>query len=304
DEGIALRKNGITMPIMGMNPKVWNYRSMFAYQLAPEIYSLEMLEDVVREAGKNGMQRYPIHLKLDTGMHRTGLIPEELDKAIHIISGQNAVKLSSVFSHLATSDCVDMDDYTLLQLQRFDEMTNYILGKIPYPVKRHVLNSAGILRFPEYHYDMARLGIGLYGANTLPEDVEKPLSVVSTLRTVIIAIREWDKEETVGYGRKGVLHRRSKIATIPIGYADGMNRHFGRGNISVKVNGMDAPTVGNICMDACMIDVTGIDCKVGDAVEIFGPHATVQRLADLLDTIPYEILTSVSPRVKRVYYRE
>lgn len=304
DEGIDLRKNGITMPIMVMNPKVLNYRSMFAYQLEPEIYSLEMLEDVVREAGKNGMQRYPIHLKLDTGMHRTGLIPEELDKAIHIISGQNAVKLSSVFSHLATSDCVDMDDYTLLQLQRFDEMTNYILGKIPYPVKRHVLNSAGILRFPEYHYDMARLGIGLYGANTLPEDVEKPLSVVSTLRTVIIAIREWDKEETVGYGRKGVLHRRSKIATIPIGYADGMNRHFGRGNISVKVNGMDAPTVGNICMDACMIDVTGIDCKVGDAVEIFGPHAPVQRLADLLDTIPYEILTSVSPRVKRVYYRE
>lgn len=304
DEGIDLRKNGITMPIMVMNPKVVNYRSMFAYKLEPEVYSLEMLDDVIREAEKNGMHDYPIHLKLDTGMHRTGLIPEELEKATQVISNQNVIKLSSVFSHLATSDCVDMDDYTLLQLERFKEMTEFILGKIPYHVKRHVLNSAGILRFPEHHYDMARLGIGLYGANTLPEDVEKPLSVVSTLRTVIIAIREWDKEETIGYGRKGLLKRRSKIATIPIGYADGMNRHFGRGNISVKVNGKDAPTVGNICMDACMIDVTDIDCKVGDAVEIFGPHAPVQRLADLLDTIPYEILTSVSPRVKRVYFRE
>lgn len=292
------------MPIMVMNPKVVNYKSMFANRLEPEIYSMEMLKDVIKEAEKNGIENYPIHLKLDTGMHRTGFIPEELDEVAEIISGQKAVKLSSMFSHLATSDCVDMDDYTELQLSRFKEMTEQILNKIPYPVKRHVLNSAGILRFPEHHYDMARLGIGLYGANTLPEEIEKPLAVVSTLRTVIIAIREWDEGETIGYGRKGVLKRRSKIATIPIGYADGMNRHFGRGNICVKVNGQDAPTIGNICMDACMIDVTGIDCKVGDAVEIFGPHAPVQRLADLLDTIPYEILTSVSPRVKRVYYRE
>lgn len=304
DEGIDLRKNGIRMPIMVMNPKVVNYKSMFANRLEPEIYSMEMLKDVIKEAEKNGIENYPIHLKLDTGMHRTGFIPEELDEVAEIISGQKAVKLSSMFSHLATSDCVDMDDYTELQLSRFKEMTEQILNKIPYPVKRHVLNSAGILRFPEHHYDMARLGIGLYGANTLPEEIEKPLAVVSTLRTVIIAIREWDEGETIGYGRKGVLKRRSKIATIPIGYADGMNRHFGRGNICVKVNGQDAPTIGNICMDACMIDVTGIDCKVGDAVEIFGPHAPVQRLADLLDTIPYEILTSVSPRVKRVYYRE
>ena len=197
-----------------------------------------------------------------------------------------------------------MDDYTLLQLARFREMTDEVAAGIPYRVKRHVLNSAGILRFPEHHYDMARLGIGLYGANTLPAEVEKPLAVVSTLRTVIIAIREWKAGETIGYGRRGILTRDSKIATIPIGYADGMNRHFGRGAISVIVNGKEAPTMGNICMDACMIDVTGIDCQVGDAVEIFGPHASVQRLADVLDTIPYEILTSVSPRVKRVYYRE
>jgi len=304
DEGIDLRTKGIRMPIMVMNPKVVNYRSMFANHLEPEIYSFEMLHDVIREGEKNNIRNYPIHLKLDTGMHRTGFLPEELDKVADIILGQDVVKLSSMFSHLATSDCVDMDDYTELQLSRFREMTEYVMGKIPYPVKRHVLNSAGILRFTDHHYDLARLGIGLYGANTLPQDIEKPLAVVSTLRTVIIAIREWEAGETIGYGRRGILTRKSRIATIPIGYADGMNRHFGCGAISVKVNGKDAPTVGNICMDACMIDVTDIDCEVGDAVEIFGQQADVQRLADVLDTIPYEILTSVSPRVKRVYYRE
>lgn len=304
DEGIDLRRNGITMPIMVMNPKVANYKSMFANRLEPEVYSLEMLRDVIREARKNGVENYPIHLKLDTGMHRTGLLPHELKEASRLINSQSGVRLASMFSHLATADCVDMDDYTLLQLSRFREMTESVMADMPYPVKRHVLNSAGILRFPEHHYDMARLGIGLYGANTLPEDIEKPLATVSALRTVIIAIREWDKEETIGYGRKGKLTRRSRIATIPIGYADGMNRRFGRGAVAVKVTGKDAPTVGNICMDACMIDVTDIDCKVGDAVEIFGPDAPVQRLADVLGTIPYEILTSVSPRVKRVYYRE
>lgn len=304
DEGIDLRKSGIRMPIMVMNPKAVNYGSMFANRLEPEIYSLDMLNDVIREAKKNNVSDYPIHLKLDTGMHRTGFLPEELDEVTDIILSQKFVKLSSMFSHLATADCVDMDDYTQLQLSRFKEMTEYVMDRCLYYVKRHVLNSAGILRFPEFHYDMVRLGIGLYGANTLPPEIEKPLAVVSTLRTVIIAIREWDANETIGYGRKGVLTRKSKIATIPIGYADGMNRHFGRGNISVIVNGKKAPTVGNICMDACMIDVTGIDCKVGDSVEIFGEHAPLQHLADTLDTIPYEILTSVSPRVKRVYYRE
>lgn len=304
DEGIDLRRRGITMPIMVMNPKVVNYRQMFANRLEPEIYSMPMLLDVVKEAEKNGVKHYPVHIKLDTGMHRMGFIEEELPDVMRILNSTDAVRIASAFSHLATADCLDMDDYTLLQLQRFDRFTNYMLRESPRPFLRHVLNSAGILRFPEYHYDMARLGIGLYGVNTLPPEVESPLSVVSTLRTVIIAIRDWKKGESIGYARRSILERDSRIATIPIGYADGMNRHFGRGNITVKVNGKDAPTVGNICMDACMIDVTGIDCKEGDVVEIFGPSASVDRLSDLLDTIPYEILTSVSPRVKRVYYRE
>jgi len=304
DEGIELRQKGITMPIMVMNPKVVNYKSMFAYRLEPEIYSFEMLGDVVREARKNGIRDYPIHIKLDTGMHRMGFVCEELSELMDILERSHEVTAKSVFSHLATSDCPDMNDYTELQLERFARYTDYMLTRSPHPILRHVLNTAGILRYPAHNYDMARLGIGLYGANTLPPEMERPLAVVSTLRTVIIAIREWEAGETIGYGRRGVLTRRSRIATIPIGYADGMNRHFGCGAISVKVNGQDAPTVGNICMDACMIDVTGIDCKVGDSVEIFGPESPVQRLADVLGTIPYEVLTSISPRVKRIYYRE
>ena len=304
DEGIDLRRRGITMPVMVMNPKVVNYGQMFANRLEPEVFSMPMLLDVVKEAGKFGVKDYPVHIKLDTGMHRMGFVEEELPEVMRILNSTDAVRIASAFSHLATADCLDMDDYTLLQLQRFGRFTDYMLSRSQRPFLRHVLNSAGILRFPEYHYDMARLGIGLYGVNTLPPEVEQPLSVVSTLRTVIIAIREWKKGESIGYARRSVLERDSRIATIPIGYADGMNRHFGRGNITVKVNGKDAPTIGNICMDACMIDVTGIECREGDPVEIFGPSASVDRLSDLLDTIPYEILTSVSPRVKRVYYRE
>ena len=304
DEGIELRNRGITMPVMVMNPKIVNYKSMFAYRLEPEIYSFSMLHDVIAEAEKNNITGYPIHIKLDTGMHRMGFIEAELPELMDILASTKAVKAKTVFSHLATADCPDMDDYTELQLSRFAKYTDYMLSRSEYPIMRHILNSPGILRYPQYHYDFARLGIGLYGANTLPPEMEKPLAVVSTLRTVIIAIREYEAGETIGYGRKGKLERRSKIATLPIGYADGMNRHFGRGNISVLVNGKEAPTIGNICMDICMIDVTGIDCEVGDSVEIFGANMPLQRLADTLDTIPYEILTSVSPRVKRLYYRE
>lgn len=304
DEGVELRDKGITMPVMVMNPRVANYKSMFANRLEPEIYSFGMLEDVIREARKNGVSGYPIHIKLDTGMHRMGFIGDELPELMRRLEGVEEVKVRSVFTHLCVADCPDQEEYTQLQLKRYAEWSQYIVDHTDGRVLRHVLNTAGILRYPEHHYDMARLGIGLYGVMPLEMPEEKPLAVVSTLRTVICAIHEWKAGETVGYGRWGVLKRDSRIATIAIGYADGMNRHFGRGAVNVIVNGKEAPTVGNICMDACMIDVTDIDCKVGDAVEIFGRQAPVERLADVLDTIPYEILTSVSPRVKRVYYRE
>ena len=304
DEGIELRHAGITMPIMVMNPKVLNYRAMFAHRLEPEIYSLEMLRDVIREAGKAGITDYPVHIKLDTGMHRMGFNREEFPQLLSTLLSTDAVKVSTMFSHLATADCLDMDEYTLAQLNRFEAYTTEIMQALPYPVKRHVLNSAGIIRFPQYHYDFARLGIGLYGVNTLPADIEKPLATVSTLRTVVIAVKERDAGEAIGYARRDVLTCPATIATIPIGYADGMNRRFGNGRSHVLINGREAPTIGNICMDACMIDVTGVPCRVGDSVEIFGEGMPVQRLADTLETIPYEILTSISPRVKRIYFRE
>lgn len=304
DEGLDLRRQGITMPIMVMNPRVADYIEMFNKRLEPEIYTPSMLQDVIHQASIYGVKDYPIHIKLDTGMHRMGFIEEEIPELMETIGKQCNVRISSVFSHLATADCPDMDDYTEMQLHAFERCSEYMLLHSSYPFKRHILNSAGILRFPQYHYDMVRLGIGLYGVNTLPISMEKPLDTVSTLKAVIINLRERKKGESIGYARKGRLERDSKIATIPIGYADGMNRHFGNGTVKVLVNGCQAPTIGNICMDACMIDVTGIECNIGDTVQIFGPDMPISRLSDTLETIPYEILTSVSPRVKRIYYRE
>lgn len=304
DEGLDLRRQGITMPIMVMNPRVVDYREMFAHHLEPEIYTAPMLEDVIAQAERYGVKDYPIHIKLDTGMHRMGFVEEELPALMERIGCQDNVRISSVFSHLATADMPDMDDYTEMQLAAFERCSAYMLSHCAYRFKRHLLNSAGILRYPQYHYDMARLGIGLYGVNTLPAEMEEPLAVVSSLKTVIINIREWKAGTTIGYARRGLLKRDSRVATIPIGYADGMNRHFGNGAVKVLVNGKEAPTVGNICMDACMIDVTGIECSEGDTVEIFGENMPIDRLGRLLDTITYEVLTSVSPRVKRVYYRE
>ena len=304
DEGIELRRNGIQMPIMVMNPKSANYKTLFNHKLQPVIYSVSMLKDFIAEAKKYNVGEYPVHIKLDTGMHRMGFEPHELKELVNLLSDINDITVASIFSHLATADCIDMDEFTYRQLERFEEMSEYLISCLGYNIKRHILNSAGILRFPEYHYDFVRLGIGLYGANTLPPEIEKPLSVVSTLRSVIICIREIEEGEAVGYSRKGKITKKTKVATIPIGYADGMNRKFGNGAIKVLVNGKAAPTIGNVCMDATMLDVTDIECKEGDAVEIFGENISLQSLADTLATIPYEILTSVSPRVKRVYYRE
>ncbi len=303
DEGIELRRKGISMPIMVMNPKVVNYRSMFVNRLEPEIYSSEMLADVIKAAKRAGTKRYPIHIKLDTGMHRTGFVEEELPALMDALEGQDFVEAKSVFSHLATADCTDMDVYTEAQLARFARFTDYMLSRSRCPFKRHILNTAGIMRYAKAaHYDMARLGIGLYGID--PLGGRGTLTPVSRLRTVIISVRRYAAGEAVGYGRRGMLDKPATIATIPIGYADGMNRRFGCGALKVLVNGQEAPTVGSICMDACMIDVSGIDCKVGDEVVIFGPEAPVERMAEVLGTIPYEVLTGVSPRVKRIYYRE
>ena len=307
DEGVDLRQAGITMPIMVLNPKVVNYKTLFAYNLEPEIYSFDILDEIIREAAKRGIENYPVHLKLDTGMHRLGFLEKDIPGIAARVLGQNHITVRSVFSHLAGADGTEFDDYTHSQFDVFDrccDMLHQALGD-EHPFLRHILNSTGILRFPEHQYDMVRLGIGLYGVRTMDDGSQDALRPVSSLHTIVISVKEWEAGTTIGYSRRGVLSRRSRIATIPIGYADGFNRHYGNGHSAVWINGRRCPIVGNICMDACMVDVTDVpDCKPGDAVELFGEHITVYELAEVLDTIPYEILTSVSSRVKRVYYRE
>lgn len=305
DEGVDLRENGITMPIMVLNPKVVNYRALFAYHLEPEIYSLEMLRQIIDEGRKWGVRDYPVHIKLDTGMHRLGFVKEELPQVVELLHGQDAIVPRSVFSHLCSADDPDDDDYTAGQFAYFDECCDILQRGFDFHIMRHILNSTGIIRFPEHQYDMVRLGIGLYGIATMHDGSMDGLERVSSLKSVIIAIRQWPAGTTIGYNRKGVLTRQSLIATVPVGYADGLDRHLGCGNLKVLVNGHRCPTVGKICMDVMMIDVTDLpDCNVGDKVEIFGNNVTADELADTLGTIPYEILTSVSTRVKRIYYRE
>lgn len=305
DEGVDLRKAGITMPIMVLNPRVVNYDQLFAYSLEPEIFSFEELEAIVSNARRLGISHYPVHIKLDTGMHRLGFIGEEIPRLIGLLEAQKCVEPVSVFSHLAAADDPAMDDYTLEQFEKFDKWSAMLREKWP-AMKRHILNSTGITRFPDKQYEMVRLGICLYGIATMNDHSQEGLRPVSALRTSIIALRDWPAGTTIGYNRKGVCKSNSRIATIPIGYADGINRHLGNGGMQVGINGHRCPTIGNICMDACMIDVTGCgdDVHVGDSVEIFGYDIPVSELSDTLGTIPYEILTSVSTRVKRVYFRE
>ncbi len=307
DEGIELRRGGITMPIMVLNPKVLNYPLLFSNELEPEVFSFEILDEIVAQARRLGVKDYPVHIKLDTGMHRLGFIEEEIPRLIEKLKAQDSVRVASVFSHLATADCFDMDEYTLAQCRLFDRCSGMILKAFPgEKILRHLLNTAGIIRFPEYQYDMVRLGIGLYGVPVLNDGSEAQLRQVSTLRTPVIALRRHKAGTAIGYGRRGVLDRDSLIATIPVGYADGIDRHLGCGAANFYVNGHPCPTVGNICMDLCMIDVTDVagGVALGDSVEIFGENHPVGALSDPLATIPYEILTSISPRVPRIYYSE
>ncbi|MDD7250930.1 MAG: bifunctional UDP-N-acetylmuramoyl-tripeptide:D-alanyl-D-alanine ligase/alanine racemase [Prevotellaceae bacterium] len=302
DEGVTLRRGGISQGIMIMNPELTAFKDMFDYDLEPEVYSFELLDALIRAAGKEGVTNWPVHIKLDTGMHRLGFNPEkDIDRLIDVLKGQNAVIPRSVFSHFVGSDSPDFDDFTRHQFALFDAASRKLQGAFSHKILRHICNSAGIERFPQYHLDMVRLGLGLYGINPINNET---IHNVSTLKSVILQIRDVPAEDTVGYSRRGVLKRPSRIAAVPIGYADGLDRHLGCGKAYCLVNGKEAPYVGNICMDVCMIDVTGIDCKVGDEVEIFGNHLAVSRLSDVLGTIPYEVLTSVSERVARVYFQD
>lgn len=304
DEGVELRKSGITMPIIVLNPRARNSEIMIENKLEPEVYNFELLHNIIKNVEAQHTFGFPIHIKLDTGMHRLGFSRKNLPELINILNSTNSVIASTVFSHLATADCLDMDDYTEYQLNYFSDCVKYLQSNLNNSIKAHILNTAGILRYPQYHYDFVRLGIGLYGLPVINTGIEDPLRPVASLYSTIISITNRHTGDTIGYGRRGKVSGDKTIATIPIGYADGIDRHLGNGKAIFMVNGHECPTIGNICMDICMIDVTGANAKVGDRVEIFGPETDVCRLSDILETIPYEILTSISPRVKRVYYRE
>ena len=302
DEGVTLRKAGITQNIIVMNPEMSSFKTLFDYDLEPEVYSFRLMDALIQAARKEGITGWPVHLKLDTGMHRLGFDPRhDIDKLIDRLKHQAAIIPRSVFSHFVGSDNDDFDNFSAQQFELFDEGSKKIQAAFSHKILRHMDNSAGIEHFPERQMDMCRLGIGLYGVDPRTNGI---LSTVSTLKTTILQLRNVPKEETVGYSRKGKLERDSVIAAIPIGYADGLNRKLGNRHCYCLVNGQKAEYVGNICMDVAMIDVTDIPCQEGDSVEIFGKNLPVTVLSDVLETIPYEVLTSVSNRVKRVYYQD
>lgn len=302
DEGVTLRKNGITSNIMIMNPEMTAFKTMFDYDLEPEVYSFRLLDALVKAARKEGITGYPVHIKLDTGMHRLGFNPQtDMDELIRRLKQQNAIIPRSVFSHFVGSDSDDFDNFSERQFALFKEGSEKLQSAFSHKIIRHMDNSAGIEHFPERQLDMCRLGLGLYGIDSRDNSV---INNVCTLKTTILQIHPVPKEETVGYSRKGKLTRDSLIGAIPIGYADGLNRLLGCGRCYCLVNGKKAPYVGNICMDVAMIDLTDIDCKEGDTVEIFGDNLPVTVLSDVMGTIPYEVLTSISNRVKRVYFQD
>jgi len=301
DEGAELRKEGISIPIMVMNPEFSSFNVLLDNQLEPEIYSFRLLEAFIREVERRGITAYPIHIKIDTGMHRLGFQPSDIPLLCERLNEQSGVAVRSVFSHLAGSDSAVFDEFTKQQKAIFDKASQELEEGIEYKVIKHILNSGGIERFTGYQMDMVRLGIGLYGVSA---SGQKGLRNVSTLKTIILQIQHVPAGDSIGYDRTAYVSRHSRIAIIPIGYADGLDRHFSHNGGAVFINGQRCPILGNICMDTCMIDVTDVEAQEGDTVIIFGEELPVQEMAAKLQTIPYEILTSISPRVKRVYYRE
>ena len=306
DEGIELRRKGIDLPIMVMTPEINTFESIIKNNLEPDIYSfrsLSLLEDAIEKLELSSDTQIGIHIKLDTGMHRLGFLPDDIDELLSRLMKNKNIVVKSVFSHLAGADSQEFNDFTMKQINVYEEMSSKIVSAFPYKILRHVLNSAGISRFADYQYDMVRLGIGVYGVAPCEEDKGKLKNVVS-LKTTIVQIKEYEIGETIGYSRRGVIERKSRVGVVPIGYADGLNRRLGNGAACFYVNGKPAPIIGNICMDMCMIDLTGIDCKEDDSAILFNEDYSIDRMAEACGTIPYEILTSISHRVKRIYCQE
>lgn len=301
-EGIELRQAGISLPILVLTAGTDFFDEIIDNHLEPGIPNLFTLKALVAKLQTRGIENFPVHIKLDTGMHRLGFMTSELPELFKYLETCTEVCVKSIYSHLAVDDDPSMDEFTMGQIDMFEKNSEALIKALGYAPMRHILNSAGIERFPQYQHDMVRLGIGIYGISALP-DVR--LKLVASLKVKILQIKELKPGDgAIGYGRHGLIAPSgTRIATIPVGYADGIDRHLGCGRASFNVNGHRAPTIGNICMDMCMLDVTGIDCKVGDTVTVFGDDPTVIELAQILDTIPYEILSSIPRRIERVVVR-
>lgn len=298
-EGVELKKAGIKLPVLVLTAGTESYPQLIENDLEPGIPDIGALRRFKEEARKAGRKDYPVQIKLDTGMHRVGFMEKDLPELLEELKNSPEIKVKGIYTHLAASDEAQHDEFTLGQIALYEKLSSRIMEVLPNKPIRHCLNSAGIERFTQYQYDMVRLGVGIYGISAVDQSAMKPAAF---LRCPIIQIKELTPEDgTVGYGRHGKLAPGlNRTATLCVGYADGVNRHLGRGNACFEVNGKMAPTLGNICMDSCMINITGIDAKVGDTVTIFGDKPTASELARILDTIPYEIFTSVANRVKRV----
>lgn len=305
DEGIALRERGISMPIMVMNPERSAFARLVEHKLQPEIYSLSLLEDFIKVADSLGEKHYPVHVKWDTGMHRMGLSPCDLDRLLALVSQTATVRVVSVFTHLAAADDSSQDTFTLKQISTLASISKSLSESLPYPIYTHVLNTAGITRLGKYAMDMVRLGLGLYGISPI-DAASEGLRPVAGLRTVILQVQTVSSGETIGYGRLGKVSRPSRIAIVPIGYADGIDRRLGNGNVSFRTaDGAMVPTIGSICMDTLMLDVTDAPLAIeGTEVTVFDEELPIQRLSDTMGTIPYEILSRLSLRIARRYYSE
>ena len=299
EEGIALRRANIKMPVMVMNYDGRNYKQLINYRLEPVLFSSERTLRLIEILKERGIKNYPVHVKLDTGMHRSGFMTHELEEFCNIVkSNADTINIVSMFTHFVAADDNQEDKFSLTQVQRFTQMADTICRLTGLNPMRHICNSVGIERFTDYQFNMVRLGIGLYG---VAYEATEQLMGISKWKTNIVQIKNIDKTETVGYNRRGKISRDSRIALIPVGYADGLNRKFGNGNLQVEINGHRAPIIGNICMDMCMVDITDIECKAGDEVVIFDTNTKLIEMANAIGTIPYEILTGISPRVARVY---
>ena len=302
DEGITLRERGIRLPILVLNPSPESFEKMATYRLEPELYSFGILREFIREVPYLS-DVPPVHIKLDTGMHRLGFSPHEWEELCTVLQQHPELRVASIFSHMVASDHTEHDGFTHQQVASFSQGCQQVVEALGYTPIRHVANTVGMLRFPDYQYDMVRLGGGLYGVDTWGED-PYALRPVATLKTVVSQVKQLHAGDTVGYSRQGVIERDTQIATIAIGYADGFDRRFSNGRARVKIHGQWVPTVGRVCMDMTMVDVTGLDVEEGDEVIIFEDQESLWQLAKPLESIPYEILTKVGERVKRVYYRE